>query len=232
MELLAVHWDLVGIDGMTYCLTIVGGYNGRDENDIARWFKELPRKFSRNGASVLIMDHITKANNGAGRFAIGSQMKLGAIDGASFLIDDIKKPFGKGLRGEATIRITKDKNGSLRRHGGNYKDSDRTQAIARLVVDATKVGAVTGELLPPSSQSMGAKQAEKIDDMMRRCASYIENHLNCLTGEIEEAVTGNGKEIRDSVQRLIDLGYVEMEQVGRAKKHRMVRSLPRNEVIP
>jgi hypothetical protein len=113
----ANKYDLVGIDGVTQCLATLG-HKSREEDDIARWIEEFPRKFSRNGASVLMMDHVVKSNDSRGRFATGSHYKLGAIDGAAFTIH-VLEPFGKSRLGKAEIRIAKDRPGGLRQHGGS-----------------------------------------------------------------------------------------------------------------
>jgi hypothetical protein len=222
-HLLGIDWALVGIDGMTQCFATTGNYNGREEDDTARWFNAFPQKFSRNGASVLMMDHVTKTNNGGGRFAIGSMYKLGAIDGASFIIET-KREFGKGLRGEAEIRITKDRNGSLRSKGGKSRISDRTQEIARLIIDATTPGSIHAELTAPSGAVSTQRDERTADtELMEKCSRYVEDNPDCVKTAIRSAVRGAVDLADKAVDDLVARGYIETRPDGKARRHKSLK---------
>lgn len=86
-----------------------------DENssmDISTWFQQVPRPLARVGATVLVVDHVTKATEGRGRFARGSGAKLAAIDGAAYILEPVE-PFSRDRSGHSTLRVAKDRHGSV-----------------------------------------------------------------------------------------------------------------------
>ena len=106
---------LVILDGFTQALA----NNDLDDNkntDVVQWFRELPRKIIKatggNGA-VLIVDHVTKADDAAKRYALGAGQKLAALDGSQFKAQ-LTKPFAPGKSGRVRIRVTKDRPGGVR----------------------------------------------------------------------------------------------------------------------
>jgi hypothetical protein len=89
-----------------------------DENastDVSRWYQRLPRPLARAGASVLVIDHVTKSTEQRGRWARGSGAKLAAIDGAAYTIET-SEPFSRERSGSVTLRVAKDRHGAI---GGN-----------------------------------------------------------------------------------------------------------------
>jgi hypothetical protein len=105
---------LVIIDGVTEAMA-AHGLNPLDNADAATFSHRLPVPFAVAGATVLMIDHVTKAAEGRGRYALGAQHKLAAVDGAAYTID-LLRPFGHGLRGLAKISIAKDRPGRVREH--------------------------------------------------------------------------------------------------------------------
>ena len=80
------------------------GFKPNDDDDVTRWFRLLPRRLARNGAAVMGVDHVTKSAEGRGLYAIGSQRKLAAIDGAAYLVDVVSAPTKEQLeRGTRVI---------------------------------------------------------------------------------------------------------------------------------
>ena len=106
---------LVILDGLTQALA----NNDMDDNkntDVVQWFRDLPRRivrFSSGNAAVLIVDHVTKADDASKRYALGAGQKLAALDGSQFKAQ-LVKPFAPGKSGRMTIRVTKDRPGGVR----------------------------------------------------------------------------------------------------------------------
>ncbi len=74
--LLALHpYGLAVIDGVTEAMTL-DQLSYLDNTDIATWMRALPKKIARTGAAVICIDHVTKATESQGRYAIGGQHKL------------------------------------------------------------------------------------------------------------------------------------------------------------
>jgi AAA domain-containing protein len=130
--------DLIVIDGVTDAL----GTNGSsvlNNDEVAAWMRLVPRALAKGtGAAVVCVDHVVKSANG-GRFAIGAQAKLAGVDGAVYLVEPIEVP-KRGMRGELALRIGKDRPGAVRPECGPYREKDRTQEAARLILDSTDEG--------------------------------------------------------------------------------------------
>jgi hypothetical protein len=88
--------ELVVIDGVTEALTIHGLDLG-DNADVARWLELLPRLAGRSGAAVVLVDHVVKAPEARGRYALGAQHKLAGVDVAYSLA--VVEPFARGAPG-------------------------------------------------------------------------------------------------------------------------------------
>jgi hypothetical protein len=105
------HVALVVIDSVPEALAL----HGLDENssmDISAWFQQIPRPLARAGATVLVVDHVTKATEGRGRWARGSGAKLAAIDGAAYILEPTE-PFSRERSGHSVLRVAKDRHGAV-----------------------------------------------------------------------------------------------------------------------
>ena len=71
----------------------------------------LPRPLADAGAAVAVVDHVTKARDGRGRWGRGSGAKLGEAD-AGFSLE-VTQPFARGHPGEAVLRVAKDRYGVI-----------------------------------------------------------------------------------------------------------------------
>lgn len=109
---------LAVIDGVTEAIVSMGG-SIKDNDDIARFLAALPRPLARNGAAVLILDHVVKDKDTRGRWGIGGQHKLAGIDGGSYTLE-IVTPFAIGKPGSSRLIINKDRHGQVRCHATTH----------------------------------------------------------------------------------------------------------------
>lgn len=134
--LLAQQFGVVIVDGVTDAL----GTEGKsllDNEEVAAWMRTVLRPLAHHtGGAVIGIDHVTKSQDGRGRFAIGAQAKMSSLDGVAYLVEPITV-LGRGLRGEASLRVVKDRPGAVRPRCGEYRPADRSQEAARIVIDAT-----------------------------------------------------------------------------------------------
>ncbi len=73
------------------------GFATKDNDDITAWMRLMPRKIAaRTGATILMVDQVTKDSDTRGRFAIGGQAKMAGLTGAAYTVE-IAKPVGIGL---------------------------------------------------------------------------------------------------------------------------------------
>jgi AAA domain-containing protein len=106
-----------GIEGLTYVIIdavtesmSAAGLDGRNENEVAAWYNDFPKRLARLGPAVVVVDH---TGNSAADRAIGSQHKKSAIDGVSYTAEPVS-PFVKGGWGHLRLKIAKDKPGGVR----------------------------------------------------------------------------------------------------------------------
>lgn len=97
------------IDAVTESMA-VSQLDGRNENEVATWYNEFPKRLAGLGMGVVVIDHTPQDNHSR---QIGSQHKKSAVDGVSYTAEPIH-PFVKGQLGHLRIRVAKDKIGNIR----------------------------------------------------------------------------------------------------------------------
>ena len=211
-RLLSDPADLVVLDGVTDALVQFGA-KSVDADEVTRWVSEVPRRIAdRTGAAVALVDHVTKSHDGRGRFAIGSQAKMNTITGAAYTIEIIE-PCGIGLVGRVSIRVGKDRPGAIRAKAGEFRASDRTQALAEVVVDAkTTPNRTTVTFQPPAEMAEGtAAKPWRPTVLMARVSSFTEkNPAEWFSKNgINDSVPGNKQNILQAIGLLAEGGFLE-----------------------
>jgi hypothetical protein len=85
--LLGRSFALVVLDGVTEALRTLSR-STVDNDEVTAFMREVPRTIAqRTEAAVVVVDHVTKGTEGRGRFAIGAQAKMAALDGASYSVE-------------------------------------------------------------------------------------------------------------------------------------------------
>lgn len=135
-------FDMVIVDSTNEAMGLEG-LDPLSNRDAALFTRRLVRPFMLTGASVLLLDHVTKNREARGTWAIGAQQKRAMIRGASYSIESVS-PFGRGLAGAAKIIVVKDTPGHVRRHVG----PDMQVASFTLTSDALTNRAVYGFSAP------------------------------------------------------------------------------------
>jgi hypothetical protein len=88
--LAAGPYALAVIDGVTEAYALLGLDPG-DNLDVAKFLGIFPRPLAEHGAAVLEVDHVVKAKDSRGRYALGAQHKLAGI-AVAYSTDIIKAP--------------------------------------------------------------------------------------------------------------------------------------------
>jgi hypothetical protein len=208
--LLATQAALVVLDGVTEALSS-SGHSTLDNDEVTSWMREVPRRIAqRTGAAVVLVDHVTKSTEGRGRFAIGAQAKMSALDGASYSVE-VVQPLGRGLRGSLRLWVGKDREGSVRPHCGRFNPSDRTQLAATVVVDSTS-GPITTEVLPPGELVGSDPKPFRPTGLMERLSEALERAGEALSTNAlvkgSDWVSGKAQAKRTALDLLVDEGYV------------------------
>lgn len=197
---------LVVLDGVTASL-VASRMESKDNDQVTRWSREIPEQLAhRTGAAVVMIDHVPKDSQTRGRFAIGAQAKLGRITGAAFMLEP-KRTLGQGLDGVVSIRIAKDRPGQVRRHGGPVNWSDRTQEVARFVLDST-VSPPRASVQPPDRHPDDGRPFRPTA-VMDKVSRFLETASEPSTKrQIEQNIPGKAQVTRAALELLVTEGYV------------------------
>lgn len=217
----ANSYALAVIDGMTDALGTFGA-GTTDNDEIAAFMRSFPRLLAvRTGAAVIIIDHVTKDADSRGRFALGGQAKMNALDGSAYVVE-VVDALGRGLRGSVALRVAKDRPGGVRPHCGAFRKSDRTQEAARIVVDSTS-GIIEVTVEAPRSTVDNDRAAAKTfrpTVYMQRVSEFLISAGGPVSGKVlEDAVTGKATLIRQAVALLLADGYIVDSGAGSSHKY-------------
>lgn len=232
-ELLAQHYTLVIIDGVTNAMGLFG-LSGKDNDDIAAWQRKLPRALAHStGAAVVCVDHVSKDADTRGRFALGGQHKMAGLDGAAFVVE-MAQPFAVGMAGTATVRVGKDRPGHIRSLGGRWRKRDRTQLVATLRLDSTDAERTVWSLEVPGADTDDTDQGEAATFRPTWCMEKVSAYWEATddlaqrsTTKTEKALADeqrdNGRQIgrdtwRAAIAQLVAEGFATVEP-GPRKSH-------------
>ncbi len=111
--LMATHPpSLVVVDAMAGALAL-HGLDGNSNADVETFYSVTLAPFRSPDAAVVVVDHVTKDRETRGRWPIGAQRKLGAVDVG--LSVEMVKALSRGETGLARLHVRKDRLGALHR---------------------------------------------------------------------------------------------------------------------
>lgn len=223
-------FDYAVVDGVTDAMGIFGKESSSNNDEVSSFLRTFPKQLARRtGAAVVLIDHVTKDKETRGRFAIGGQAKMAGLDGAAYVVD-VVSPLGKGMRGELTIRVAKDRPGGVRGACGPPRKSDRTQEAARFILDSTS-GSPRAELAvpvytPDGERSDGATEFRPTH-LMEKVSQFCQTQPSWLSkNTIESSVSGNNDAKRTAIDLLHREGYLKAEPNGRGGALRYLHLRP------
>lgn len=178
-------------DGFTGLLSAYDGSSNSD-TDIEKVYAECLRPFAGTGTSVLSLDHVTKDKENRGRWAIGSQRKIGAPD-LAYLFDVVRK-FKPGIGGQARLRSSRDRDGVLD------------------VLEFHLAGDMEWQLVDTTNPN----GAYRYTGFMERISIYLEGASTPASGnQIEKDIAGANNARREALKTLISENYVQAEKGDR-----------------
>lgn len=216
-QLCQYEYAIAVIDGVTEAVTL-DGTSSKDNDEIAVWMKRVPKQLARwSKSAVVCIDHVAKASETRGRFAIGGQHKMAGIDGAAYLIEPVAG-LGKGVRGELKMSVAKDRPGSIRAHCGEFGEN-RLQEAARVVVDSS---AGDGRTVVTVEAPKPGGDANR--ELLEQISRIVEGTPGISGALVEKFATGRAEKIRDALNVLVQDEYVEREIVhSRSIKYTSLR---------
>lgn len=188
--------SIVVLDGVTEAMTH-DGLNLLDNQDIAKWFKSLPKWLAKHETApcVINIDHVPKNPDGRGKGAIGGQHKRAGIDGSILTFTVSTEPLARGRDGRARITIDKDRPGFLR-----SEQKDRGH-IGDLVIEHVGDG-LSWKIDLPSEDHHDDNDGNAIGDR-----EYLENMvLDQLKHPVRSLTDGGGWSIRQLHVSLREMG--------------------------
>jgi hypothetical protein len=229
-ELLARPYRLAVVDGVTAALAAEPDAKSNDGDAVTTWDKALPRRIARKtGAAVVMVDHVTKSNDGRGRFAIGSQAKMSNVSGSAFYVD-VEAVLRPRQIGVLRLFVGKDRPGGVREHAGPMR-KDRLQPFARFVFDALDPDVIEVELVPWLG---GDDEAQREDDEQARAAldEKVLAAVRDITAEgktasqakLREVVGGRASDVDATARRLESAG--RLVDRGKGTAHAFVIPTP------
>jgi hypothetical protein len=205
------RFALAVVDGVTEAMT-AEGLELISNTDVAIWMRRLPRHLARTGASVVVIDHLTKDRTNQGRYSIGAQHKLAGLDGAAYkfqLVHYFSRATGsEPVDGRAVITVEKDRPGYVR--GRTIDDK-----VGMLHLTAYPDGGVSGSIEEPTE---GGESDRKV---IERILAYLSVYDGSSLRGVEANVDGKGTAIREALRWMTDpiRGLVRVELKGCAHLH-------------
>lgn len=173
-----------------------GAYDmaGLDDNarkDVERFARMIVRPLSRAGVGTVVVDHVTKSKETRGRFAIGSERKVGGVD--VHLSFEAVKPLHRGATGLVKVTTAKDRDGYL----------PRPHAAEIEFVSDPETNAITWTIRPAAQRDEQAEATTfRPTTLMERVSRYLELRAEPASrAAVEDAVHGK----RDYVRLALDV---------------------------
>ena len=211
---------LVVLDGVTEAMTM-HGLELRDNSDVARFARMLPRWIASRGPAAVALDHVVKDREGRNGHALGGVHKLNAVDGAMYVLEP-RDPFGIGLPGRSRLLVKKDRPGQLRRRARPAHDG--LFWYADLVIDSHGDEFADVSVPPPPEQP---DEPWVPTEIMTRLSQVLAATPGGLSKNgVEGAIRGKAATVRYALEKLIDGGYVTVEPQGHAKVCKHARPYP------
>jgi AAA domain len=162
--------------------------------DAQRFASHWIDPFWRAGVATLLVDHVTKNAETRGRFAIGSERKIGTAD-VHLGLEIVGKPLGRGGDGLAKIHTHKDRPGWLRRPIAaelELHSHPDTHAITWTLREPT---ATAGDDFRPTA-------------LMEKVSRFLEQQAEPVSrNAVEKAKLGRIEYVRKAMDALVSEGY-------------------------
>lgn len=188
-------------------LMALQGVRPNDDDAVANLYRAIPRRIADLGPAVILLDHVPKNNESSPLFAIGSQRKKAAIDGAAFMVETIK-PFSAEHPGKIVLRTAKDRNGNF-----------LTNTVAAEIEVSPERGGdrLVLEVKAPQASATGAAQRWTV--LMGKVSDYLltKDGRRANTSDIRKHA-GIGKDnVTEALRQIVAEGWVAMESEGDGK---------------
>ena len=198
--------SLAMLDGVTEAMTM-HNLNPLDNVDIALFNRKVAEPLAETGASQVSFDHVTKDKDGRGRYALGGVHKLNIVNGAGYTLEN-RQPFGIGVTGRSTLKITKDRPAQLRKNG--LPSSGGLHWYGDLVLVGNADGTATVSVESPQERVAEREAAPPFrpTTLMEKISRHLEEEAADSQNQILKDVPGNRDGKIAALKILKEEGYV------------------------
>jgi hypothetical protein len=197
---------LVVVDSMAGALAL----HDQDPNsarDVEKFAQAVIEPLRSQGAAVMTLDHVPKNRDNRGRFATGSERKIGVTD--VHLGIETLQVFGRGRSGRAKIVVHKDRHGWL----------PRPKAAELELVSDPDSHRITYEILLGDDADECSAAQFRPTTLMERVSIYVEGVDEPVSRNlVESAVKGKREYVRLALDVLRIEGYVHEEHGPRGAR--------------
>lgn len=192
--------SLVVIDGITGAFA-QAGLSPDSGVEVAAFYDQSPRWFARQGAAVLLIDHVTKSAESRNGYAIGSERKKSGIDGAMYTVETIT-PFGRGKTGIVKLSVVKDRPGHVRAH------TTTNNVIATVKLTSSFDGSVVTTITAPRESVSGPFKPIGIMERMSEILAQSPDGIGLR--QLRLAVKGKNETKDAAIEILVNEGFVKV----------------------
>ena len=188
-----------------------GAYDiqGLDDNkraDVERFTRIYVRDFWRNGIATIVLDHVVKNTENRGKYAIGSERKVGGAD--VHLGFEVVTPINRGSVGLYKILTHKDRGGYLQR--GRLADLHLTSDPVTHRITWRFEPAEHGPNDEPWRPTV----------LMQRVSEYLATHpLPQSFNQVITNVKGRDAKVKEAIEHLVALGHAAEEEGERGARN-------------
>jgi hypothetical protein len=202
-------YTLAIIDGLSEAYTLLG-LDPYSNVDAAKFLATLARPIADAGTAVLLIDHVVKAKDGRGRYALGAQHKLAGI-AVAYSTDAIRTP-SRTNAGLIKLKIEKDRHGHVRSHA-------IADVIALAHITPDNDGENVAVTLEPPDNSVNDAGEFRPTVLMGRVWEYINDEPGASRNTIRDTVKGRGEWVDQALTLLITEGYIDRRKEGKSYAH-------------
>lgn len=172
------------------------------ESFAAQWITPLWQR----GIATVVLDHVTKAAEGRGKYAIGSERKVGQVD-VHLGLEVIGTPLARGGQGLVKVHVHKDRPGFLH----------RPHAAEIALTSDPDTHRITWEVRPAANEPGDTFRPTVL---MQRVSAFLQEQTEPVSlTTVENNVQGKSRDwIRKAVQALIDDGYISESRGSRGAR--------------
>ena len=213
--------ELIIVDGVNAAMTLLN-LELTSNRDATFFSQQLLKPLASCGACVVTIDHVPKSKDNRGNYAIGAQAKRADINGCAIAVE-VTLPFGKGMNGELSLKVTKDRPGAVR------ENSKEAKFAGTVSLRSSSEGSVV--MVIESPQMTGDKT--RPTHLMEQVSKTLEGSQMALSkSAVIKEVKGKTEWVMIAIQILIDEKYIVIENGSRnALNLRLLRQYRETEEV-